>query len=269
MFSCGAVKDFLPVFIVFASVLVGAATETGSPEAARRRFPALFEGKDVVEADSIKGSPGYVFRGEAEQCFKGDLAESDDELWREAEMDAKSNLYRFLTNGNPLLSVTMGGATLAYRYREGKRFHSIYFVAKAAVSVHEAGGQSSPVSLNKRDPVECSNRVAVCKARLAADRNDLHARCRLARELARSSMYADAACEYECIVNRIAADEHADRFAASELIFESVMFFERIGQTGLALKHCNVFLRCNYLRRWRQDEMAKKINAAKSRLLLR
>lgn len=111
--------------------------ELGSIETAKRTHPAVFVPRNVL-AYVVNGEDGYVFGGEAVQRFKGNLASSDSRLYREARLDARRNLYKFLTKGDKTKSVEMSGARTLYEYNEGDIRRVVLFVAMKNVSVNTA-----------------------------------------------------------------------------------------------------------------------------------
>ena len=75
--------------------------------------------------------------GEAEKCFDGDMAESDAELFQEATLDAKKNLYKHLTKEDKTLTVRMNGVKKLYEYSEEKMRRVVLFVAKSDVEIQK------------------------------------------------------------------------------------------------------------------------------------
>ena len=113
-----------------------AINELGSLTDARKSHPAIFVPGNVLKY-MVSGKNGYVYNGEAEQCFAGSMAESDAELYQEAVLDAKNNLYKFLTKGDKSLSVQMSGAVKLYEFVDDKYRRVVCFVAKDNVVISQ------------------------------------------------------------------------------------------------------------------------------------
>lgn len=109
-----------------------ALNELGNLAEARDKHPAVFVSGNVLEY-SIAGTPGYVFNGEAEKCFAGDMAESDSELYQEAVLDAKNNLRKYLVEHAGTKAFQMSGVIKLYEYPDGKMRRVVLFVAKEAI----------------------------------------------------------------------------------------------------------------------------------------
>jgi len=123
-----------------------ALNDLGPLEKARREHPALFVAGNVLEY-TIGNEICYVYNGEAEKCFEGELAESDADLFQEASLDAKKNLYNYLTKGNKSIEVHVSGARKLYEFVEAKMRRVVLFVGKDRVVVVE-NPKEKPVSSN-------------------------------------------------------------------------------------------------------------------------
>lgn len=121
----------LTILVLCHSTL--ALNELGNLAVAREKHPAIFVSGNVLEY-SIAGTAGYVFNGEAEQCFTGDMAESDSELYQEAVLDAKNNLRKYLIEHTKVEAFQMSGVRKLYEYPDGKMRRVVLFVAKEAIS---------------------------------------------------------------------------------------------------------------------------------------
>ncbi len=123
------------IFIIFVLALQAFAFEDLGPLASvRSKRPELFVPGNVLVVE-IKGTPCYVFSGEAEQSFTGDFAESESELYDEAVLAAKSNFYEHLSKGDKKTEILMSGCQLLYRYNDKKIYTAILFVPKANVKI--------------------------------------------------------------------------------------------------------------------------------------
>jgi|SRR5574344_620460 hypothetical protein len=128
-------KTFIvAMFSVICSLSASAINELGSLDVARKNHPAVFVPGNVLEY-SVGTVKGYAYNGEAEKCFDGDMAESDAELFQEATLDAKKNLYKHLTKEDKTLTIRMNGVKKLYEYSEGKMRRVVLFVAQSDVEV--------------------------------------------------------------------------------------------------------------------------------------
>ena len=138
-----------------------AVNELGSLDTARSRHPAVFVPCNVLEY-TVGSEHGYVFSGESAQRFG--TAMSDSKLYREATLDARRNLYKFLTKGDKSKTVEMSGARQLYQYTEGEMRRVILFVPKKNVSVRVFVPQPIPVKkpdtevAKKIPPVQLENK---------------------------------------------------------------------------------------------------------------
>lgn len=119
---------------ILTSLTGFALDDLGTLEKAKKDHPAIFVPGNVLEY-SVGNEIGYVYNGESEKCFEGDLAESDTDLFQEASLDAKKNLYDFLTKDNKSLQIQMSGARKLYEFAEGKMRRVVMFVGKDKVNV--------------------------------------------------------------------------------------------------------------------------------------
>lgn len=120
---------------IFVSITAFAINDFGPLEKARKNHPAIFVPGNVIEY-TIGNEIGYVYNGEAEKYFEGELGESDANLFREASLDAKKNLYNFLVKDDRSLEVQMSGARKLYEFVESKMRRVVFFVRKDRVSVN-------------------------------------------------------------------------------------------------------------------------------------
>lgn len=137
-----------------------AENDFGPLAEARERFPQYFVSGAVGEAKTVNGVEVYYYNGVAEQFFTGDLAESDSELWLEAELDAKSKLYHFFQGDDEsvVVNVQLQEARLAYRWKEGKIYRSLYVVDKSKLLVEKTRiAVLVEPPLVPAEPLECKN----------------------------------------------------------------------------------------------------------------
>lgn len=121
----------IPV-VVCLCMAAFAINELGDLNAARKNHPAIFVPGNVLEY-SVGGELGYVFNGEAERCFDGEMAENDSELYQEAVLDAKASLLKFLKKDSDTDSVRLSGVTKLYEYPDGEMRRVVLYVAKKNV----------------------------------------------------------------------------------------------------------------------------------------
>ncbi len=113
-----------------------ALDELGVLAEAQRKHPAVFIPGNVLRY-TLADTPGYLFNGEAEQDFSGDLSESDSELYREALADAKVNLSAFFAQKVPGKTLTLRAVRTLYAFPEGKLRRVVCFVAEGDISFSE------------------------------------------------------------------------------------------------------------------------------------
>lgn len=126
---------------------VYAVNDLGPIDIARSQHPAVFVPCNVLEY-TVGGEQGYVFGGEAAQCFGTALP--DSRLYRAAMLDARRNLYKFLTKNDKSKSVEMSGARPLYQYAEKEMRRVVLFVQKDKVRVFDV---PTPVPVKKPAPV--------------------------------------------------------------------------------------------------------------------
>jgi hypothetical protein len=132
-------------FFCFLSFAVSAYEDLGPLNTAKERHPEIFIPGSICKI-KIAGKESYVFSGQAEQLFSKKNAETDSELYQEAESAAKSFFYQKLSNGNERISITMSQCQLLYRFHEQKTYTVILFVPVENVSVtmREENVESGP-----------------------------------------------------------------------------------------------------------------------------
>ena len=144
---------------ILTSMSAFALNDLGPLEKAMKDHPAIFVPGNVLEY-TIGSEIGYVYNGEAEKCFEGELAESDADLFQEASLDAKKNLYNFLTKDNKSLEVQMNGARKLYEFAEAKMRRVVMFVCKDKVRVTAKPKQNLEVINTSVDHVAIKAPVA-------------------------------------------------------------------------------------------------------------
>ena len=131
-----SMKILLGVMLGLPALLF-AENDFGAFEDAKKTFPQYFERNAVGEAKTLNGDEVYYYNGTAEQFFHGSDAEPDSDLWREAEIDAKSKLFHFFKKKDKTVEVTVEIKTprLAYRWKEGDFYRALYVVDKSNLMI--------------------------------------------------------------------------------------------------------------------------------------
>ena len=124
-------KITLSLFIIVTCAL---CADFDNLENTKKKHPDFFVPGNVVKFE-YRNEMCYIFNGHAEQLFDGDFAETDAELAKEAELDAKQNLYLFLTKGDKELTVTMSAATIVFSYKDKNIYGKIMAVPVKNVTV--------------------------------------------------------------------------------------------------------------------------------------
>ena len=131
-----SIKILLGIMLGLPALLF-AENDFGAFEDAKKTFPQYFERNAVGEAKTLNGDEVYYYNGTAEQFFHGSDAEPDSDLWREAEIDAKSKLFQFFKKKDKTVEVTVEIKTprLAYRWKEGDFYRALYVVDKSNLMI--------------------------------------------------------------------------------------------------------------------------------------
>ena len=252
-----------------------ALNELGAFDDARAKNPAIFVPGNVLEY-AIEGVSGYVFNGEAEQCFSGNMAESDSELYQEAVLDAKSNLRKYLAKRTKSDAFQLSAVRKLYEYPDGKMRRVVLFVAKESVSAlpaQSASASSKQVAVRPNRAVSVSNEKAreaqKTECRTGANETDCIAMSKAAKTYARQGNISEARVLYERIVKVVLTDEKMDKEFASGLLVEAARFERDRGDLNRALKYYRLLIRCDGLRRWRLHELVDEANRNISSLLLK
>lgn len=274
------------VLSISTSFVAFALNDLGPLEKVRKDHPTIFVAGNVIEY-TIGNEIGYVYNGEAEKCFEGELAESDAELFQEASLDAKKNLYNFLTKDDKSLEVQMGEARKLYEFTEAKMRRVVMFVGKDKVSVTAKPKSNLEVQDAVDDP-------AVAKVPAVERNNDSQGRTvatsivndavstsltkspmdcismsKAAKLYARGNDIASAKTMYSRIVKQIVANERMDKEFAAGLLLEAAKFETANGDIDCALKYYRLIIRCDGMRRWHLSEQVNEANKNISQLMLK
>lgn len=135
-------KYSFPLFILLCfSVLLYGQQKKETLDTIRNRYPDLFVDAHVIKV-TYDNQQGYMYRGNAEQLFSGDFAEPASELYAEAELDAKANLYEYFKKDDENIVVVIRRARIILNYKEGNIYGCIFFVPEDSVSVNKVQEQS-------------------------------------------------------------------------------------------------------------------------------
>lgn len=120
--------------------------ELGPIDVAQKKYPAVFIPGNVLRY-TVSGEIGYVYNGEAEKFFDGHFSEKDSELYREAELDAKKNLYAYLVKGNACKEVVVAESRKLYQYPDGRMRRVVCFVSQKSIIIRD---RMSPRTVDMR-----------------------------------------------------------------------------------------------------------------------
>ena len=264
---------------VLTSMTVFALDDLGTLEKAREEHPAIFVPGNVLEY-TIGNEIGYVYNGEAEKCFEGELAESDAELFQEASLDAKKNLYDFLTKDDKSLEVQMSGVRKLYEFAEAKMRRVVLFVGKDKVSVTARPKRKLELSdSTAATPVQTDGKAVendgardmlpIYLDAIAKSPTDCISMSRAAKLYARRNDIQAAKKMYSRVVRQVVADEHMDKEFAAGLLSEAARFEAANGDGDCALKYYRLIIQCDTMRRWSLREQVDEANKNISQLLLK
>lgn len=279
-------------------------SDLGALEEARRSHPAVFVPRNVVEY-TVGGELGYTFGGDAVQHFKGTFASSDAKLYREAVLDAKRNLYAFLTKGDKSKTVQMSEARKLYEYIDGDVRRVVMFVPKDKVTVllvqlppckESVATQTvekvkvdsapekktsiaqipdAPVPLeataiasprdNAGKVTSAADDVAILLEKVEKNPDDWTAMGALSKAYACGEEFSKASSLYAKIVDAVVSNETMDKTTASDLILAAARFEQECGDDKLAVKYYRCLVSLDGLRRW---GLQKLVDEAKENLSL-
>lgn len=290
-------------FILFTLVIMCIATrgwglnDLGSLSEAKKTHPSIFVPGNVLQY-TVSGVKGYVYNGESEKCFTGDMAEKDSELYQEAVLDAKRNLITFLCKQNPNAEITIRGAEKIYQYPEENMRRVVCFVkedmvlikARSAKRITEASEELKVSIINTnqptqkvvkelvKEPIKDNNPIPKmssdespldsCLKEIAKNPSDCIYRSRAAKMYIRQGDLASASRMYAEVVGQVVSNERIDKEFGADLLIEAAKFERRYGDINTALKYYRLLVRCDGLRRWRLDEKVSEANKNIADILL-
>lgn len=283
--------------IMFIATKGWGLNDLGTISEAKKTHPAIFIPGNVLKY-TVSGVKGYVYNGESEKCFSGDMAEKDSELYQEAVLDAKRNLIVFLCKQNPNAEISIQGAVKLYEYPEENMRRVVCFVkedmvsikGKSAKRITEASKELkvSIVNTNKptqkvvkelvKEPIKEKSHLPKmsgdrspldsCLREIAKNPSDCTYRSRAAKMYFRQGDLAMASRMYAEVVSQVVSNEHIDKEFGAELLIEAAKFERRYGDINTALKYYRLLVRCDGLRRWRLDEKVSEANKNIADILL-
>lgn len=279
------------IFVVAISLSAFAFEDLGTLASARKAYPEIFI-PGSVNVVTIKSISCYVFSGEAEQCFTGEFAEPESELYDEATLSAKSNFFEFLTKKDKTQSVTMSQCSILYRYNSKKTYTVILFVPQANVSIKktprpapQSGDGTSNVQLPAVDVLTSSKKTKTNSSpsisagndeagshpvasvleqrinkyieRIKTDPNNIIAYSRLGDLYQEMHDFEKAIKNYRTAVRLVETSEYFDQDEKVKIILSTAQLCERLGKNNLALKYYNLVLKCKCSREFYNTATSK------------
>ena len=139
----------LTIILLFNLGLLFSFEDLGPLQDAKKKYPQIFE-IGSVKTITINKVACYCFSGQAEQSFKDEFATADSELYEEATLVAKSNLFTFLSNGDKKVNISFFGNKVLYQYNDKKIYTVILFVPIANIKITKLQSNtenSKPITL--------------------------------------------------------------------------------------------------------------------------
>ena len=135
----------LPGILTFIAFILSsfAFEDLGSLDVVRKKRPDLLIPGSVSTAN-INNVPCYVFAGQAEQCFSGDFAESDNELYEEAALAAKKHFFDKFYRKEDRTVVKMSNCSVLYRFNDRKIYTVVLFVPQKDVIIEKNVSATPP-----------------------------------------------------------------------------------------------------------------------------
>ena len=134
--------------LLASSTALLAFEDLGKIDVARKAHPEIFIPGSIHEM-MVNGKLSYLFMGQAEQCFSGEFAEPESELYEDATLSAKKFFYEMLSGGDKSATITVSHCATLYRFNDKKIYSVILFVPKNNVSISKTVKVQRPVSSTK------------------------------------------------------------------------------------------------------------------------
>lgn len=143
------VTPALTILALLVPFVAFSLNEFGGIEEARSRYAEMFI-PGVVEEVLLGGVPWCSWCGAAERCFKD---EKDSELYEEAEVQSKLNLYEYFKKRekDPDVKVSIAGGRKLYQFRDGNDYLVVMGVPKSGLTITRSP-QREGVPLTKVSP---------------------------------------------------------------------------------------------------------------------
>jgi len=241
-------KKYIFVAILFIAFGISCAMSAtfGDLNSAKKKYPDIFIPKNVVEM-KYQGTQCYVFNGMAEQYFSGELAETDAELHREAEMDAKCNLYSFLSKGNSHIVISVSGIHSVFTYKEGKFYHAVFVVPKENVSIKTKTTPAQPQVLVSPQAIDhgtaqSSGKTTLSVPPTANEKKDISGTNNITIVIIDTAQSASGKLENTCPDQSVSIDERLKKYteklqnnpADIYLMIRIANLYKRTGNTNKA-----------------------------------
>lgn len=137
----------LMILVVFFAIPGFAKNEFGDLDDVRVKHPEFFK-PGVVTVAQLGQEDWYVYCGDAEKCLKSEL---DDELYDEAQVQAKMNFFNHFARKDPSVKVDVTGARRMYQYADNEFRLVVMGVPVKGVAVRHDLPKAANVE-DKKDP---------------------------------------------------------------------------------------------------------------------
>jgi len=265
----------LMIVLLVAASAAMAENEFGDCAAARAAHPDFFR-PGVVTIAALNGEDWYVYCGDAEKCFK---EESDSELYEEAAVQAKMNLFNYFAKDNPGVRVEVSFARKMYQYPDGA-FRCVVMGAKRSDVKVTSGGDMSKstngdagkdvplcvdaprakmesvkkgTSVEERenatdgqkipDAMTLDEKIVILLSRIEKNPEDFHTHIRLARLFVKQGKQDRALRHYGQAAAIMLPNATALLPDDVDDLLESAKYEESHGELARALKHYRAVLR--------------------------
>jgi hypothetical protein len=118
----------ITIILLFNIGFLFSFEDLGPLKDAQKNYPQIFK-IGSVNTITINKVVYYCFSGQAEQPYTCNLSLSDSELYQEATLVAKSNLFTFLSKKDKKVNISLSGNQVLYQYND----KNIYTGANAII----------------------------------------------------------------------------------------------------------------------------------------
>jgi hypothetical protein len=126
----------ITIILLFNIGFLFSFEDLGPLKDAQKNYPQIFK-IGSVNTITINKVVYYCFSGQAEQPYTGNLSLSDSELYQEATLVAKSNLFTFLSKKDKKVNISLSGNQVLYQYNDKNIYTVILFVPVANVKINK------------------------------------------------------------------------------------------------------------------------------------